>query len=226
MPPDYADKRTLPRDNRDVPRAARLEPSRRHPEGLARCQRIIRRPGERAKQCMRAARISFPVCGKHGAGYLAREQSGTRLSVRSNLRDGSRARPDTLQAVWDEQPRLRTLLKHFVEEEIDRESLYRHLLAMARTLASYHLERADLDDLRQLERAMAMHFKAADILMKLVTLENRYGPVNPREVESFISGAAMTLHTYVPKELRSEAMHFFRERLTPNNPNAGTRRRE
>jgi len=175
---------------------------------------------------MRAARTGFPVCGKHGAGFLAREKSGARLSVRSNLRDGSRARPDTLQAVWDEQPRLRTLLTHFVNAEIDRESLYQHLVAMARALASYYLERADLGDLRQLERALAMHSKVADLVLKLVTLQNRHGPVNPREVERLISAAAMTLHTYVPKELRSEAMHFFRERLTPNNPNAGTPRRE
>lgn len=99
---------------------------------------------------------------------------------------------------------------------------------MARALAQLHLERADFDDPKQIEKAIALHCKAGDLLTKLVTLENRNGPVTRREMNKFAGAVAHTVNVnvYVPDDLQSEAIHFFRELMTPDDPNAGIPRRE
>lgn len=220
------DRRNLPRDYRTVLPVARLPPSRRHPEGAPRCQRIIRHPGEHAYQCKRAARRGFPVCGKHGAGFLAREKSGERLSVRSNLRDGSRARSDTLDALLAEEPLLRGLIKDIEDEEFRPIPLTRRLLAMARALADLHVQRANLRNPREIEKAMSLHSKAIDLASKVVTLENSSGVITQRELDRVVNAFGIVLGTYLPEACLNEALHLCLELVTPDDPNVGIPRPE
>jgi hypothetical protein len=78
---------------------ARLRPSRRHPDGLPRCQRVRLRDGQ-WHQCRRAAREGFRVCGIHGAGYAVREKAGTKKNpALARLNTGKYAKLTTLEAL-------------------------------------------------------------------------------------------------------------------------------
>ena len=84
---------------------ARLPPSRRHPDGLPRCQRERVRDG-RWHQCQRAAREGFRTCGFHGAGFAARERAGTAKNpALVRLSTGRHATLETLRVLSSDDPR-------------------------------------------------------------------------------------------------------------------------
>src|SRR5258707_1186499 len=85
--------------------ADRLPPSRRHPDGLPRCQRTRIRDGE-WHQCRRAARFGFRTCGFHGAGFASREQAGkAKNPAAARLVFGKYATRETLTALAPSDPR-------------------------------------------------------------------------------------------------------------------------
>mgnify|MGYP007059416448 CR=1 FL=1 len=200
-----------------------LPRSRRHPHGLRRCKRVIRKEGELPRQCKRAARKGFPVCGKHGAGFLAREQSGERKPVRSNLRHGARSRPDTLAAVREEQPILQSLIDEYLKSD-EYVQNWRHISAVSHALLDMYLVNSDLDnDPEACERLIPLCGQIMDIRLKLVRAFKEGGVVTPRTLHKLMLSIAHLIQTYVPKDLQSEAFLFLREGLFPDPPRSDGR---
>jgi hypothetical protein len=99
---------------------ARLPASRRHPEGLPRCQRARVRDGQ-WHQCQRAARRGFRTCGFHGAGFEARERAGkAKNPAAARLLVGRYAKLKTLELLAPTDARaFCALVMRKLEGEID-----------------------------------------------------------------------------------------------------------
>jgi hypothetical protein len=99
---------------------ARLPASRRHREGLPRCQRARMRDGQ-WHQCQRAARRGFRTCGFHGAGFEARERAGkAKNPAAARLLTGRYAKLKTLELLAATDARaFCALAMRNLEEEID-----------------------------------------------------------------------------------------------------------
>lgn len=82
---------------------ARTPPSRRHPEGLPRCRRVITAEDGTRRQCSRTAswRLGSPVCGVHGGGWAIRVARGERRNpITASLVSARKASDRTLDIAF------------------------------------------------------------------------------------------------------------------------------
>jgi hypothetical protein len=143
----------------------------------------------------------------HGAGFATREARGERLSVYSNLRDGLRAKPETIEALSRERPTLRSAVEDY-RRNPERATNLRQLLALQRALADHFTSTVDLDDPHMILRAFDMQSRAMKTALRVATLEFEKGPVNPAEVDRFINAVAATLRAFVPSDQLHAAFQF------------------
>lgn len=192
----------------------KLRSSRRHPEGLLRCKRIIRREDREPYQCPRAARRGFAVCGMHGVGFAAREARGERQSVRSKLLHGYRARPDTIAAVIEERPTLRLIADDYRRNPM-RLFDHREILAMVRALADHLLDTSDLSKPDQVMRAFNALCRVTELRMRIVSSETQTAPVTPAELDHLLDAVLRTLKSFVPADQLDAAFQFLRMQVFP-----------
>jgi hypothetical protein len=194
--------------NRQVVIKLYLAPSRRHPQGLQRCRRVIRRQGQQPHQCKRAARLGFSVCGMHGAGFAVRERRGERKSVRSNFRHGIRSKPQTIAALMEERPELRSLLR----EHSDSPDLMdlRPLVAEARALADYSLLHTPLKTSDDIFRRFDVLGRVIKIIGRVVDLERKTAPLSPADIDRLVHAFASTLRRFLTPEDTQAALDHCR----------------
>ena len=193
----------------------RLPPSRRHPEGLLRCQRWEIDDGEQW-QCSKAARRGFRVCGVHGAGYPARERRGEAKNPKlSGLVDGQYAKPDTMAMIFETRPDLRALFL----QEMNGDGLLdlRPQLAMAKVLAHYFVEKATPEDTDKSFGKTPPVLAAIDALNRVmqiaerfVSIEEKLGPITHAELNQFARAVAQTVFRFVADERQAEAYEYLR----------------
>jgi len=194
----------------------RLPPSRRRPEGAARCQATTKRDGV-PRQCKRKARDGFATCGHHGAGFRKRELEGRAENpALAPLKSGRRAKESTMEQLWKEHPELRVLYDQHLEDDdlLDM----RPVLAKAKSIASWMIENLQAESggdgssqaaFRAIQ-ALSGVMRTAHDLMKI---EERLGPVSRAEIARLTHGVAETLQRFVPPGDQPEAFAYLRKRI-------------
>lgn len=204
---------------------ATLPPSRRHPEGAARCQAVTRRDGQ-PRQCRRKARDGFRVCSHHGAGSRKRELEGVKQNpALAPLTTGERATPSTLQQLWRGRPELKALY----EKHIDSDDLLdmRPVLAQAKALAEWLMSQLDpaVPDSENGSPLAIRAIQALSHVMRaardMLDIEQRLGPVTHAELRKVTHGVAATIEEFVPPERRDEAFAFLRQKIAGGNRSIG-----
>jgi hypothetical protein len=88
----------------------------------------------------------------HGAGFVVRERRGDRKSVRSKFVHGERATPETIAALFEEQPELQSLRRQYLGSPDLMD--VRSTLAEVRALTDYSLMRNPLETSDDINRRM------------------------------------------------------------------------
>lgn len=210
-----------PRDERSRPEppeplAEKLRPSIRHPEGLPRCQRWGMKKGA-FWQCRKAARLGFPVCPSHGAGYAHRERTGRAQNPKlSSIKTGDHAQAETLNMLFANHPGLRRLFEAHLAS--GRLFDFRPALAAAKALTTHYLGTADL---KRPETALA----GVDALLRVVRLgasiaevQERLGPITLHDLQQIVETFSYTIVKFVPAEQLAAARRFCMKELTATLP--------
>jgi len=166
-------------------------------------------------QCKKNARSPFPVCGSHGAGYRKREQEGRASNpALARFVTGQRAKPETMEQLWRDQPELRALYDAY----LDADDLFdmRPVLARAKALAACITDRFDPNAPNGPDGA-PMAFKAIQALSNvmrvaqdLIRIERELGPVTHAELRRLTNGIAEVIRRFVPPGQQEEALIYLR----------------
>jgi hypothetical protein len=187
-----------------------MAPSRRHPEGAARCRGVTRRDGL-PRQCRRKARDGFPVCSHHGAGSRKRERAGTAKNpALVRLKTGKRAKASTLEQLVRERPELQSLCEMNVGggDVLDMRPLVARMKAITETLVSD----ADSCDGSEAQANTLIAIQGFSHLTRALhhmqRMEERVGPVRHAHVKGAVEGILSTVREFVPEDRRKDALDF------------------
>jgi uncharacterized protein with PIN domain len=117
-------------------------------------------------------------------------------------------KPDVLRILLAEHPTLARLYEHHLaaDDLLD----FRPELAAARALADHYLQTANLKQGAVVMRAMAALESVVRVAERVLSLEQKRGPVTRAEFEAFRHAFTRTLIQFVPAEQRAAAEAFCR----------------
>jgi hypothetical protein len=147
----------------------------------------------------------------HGAGFAVREQRGQRVSVRSNFRTGNRAKPETIAALMQERPELRSLFRKY-SDSTDLMDL-QPMVAEARALFDYATENLNLETPQDILDRMAVIGRLVKIVARVVDAERKKAPIKPADLDRLLDSFVSTIVRFVRPEDHQAVLDYWRTLL-------------
>jgi hypothetical protein len=195
-------------------------PSRRHPEGAARCQAVTRRDGQ-PRQCRRNAREGFTVCSHHGAGSRKRELAGIRKNpALVRLVTGKRAKPSTVEQLLRERPDLRSFCENNFDDKdlLDMRSVLARMKAIIESLVTHAYTGRGAE--KEAGALIAMH--ALSPLMRalyhMLRIEEQLGRITHKDMARAMTCVLSTIREFVPADRRKDSLDFLDQEMGGGQP--------